>query len=546
MGAVTPTIYCNNAKIDGSYQVISIDVRREVNRIPFAELRLLDGSAAAQSFPISETDLFAPGSTIKLQARRESDTTDQVLFEGIVVRHAIEASAQGSTLIVGCKDVAVQLTGVRTSAVYPAMADGDIIAELLKTTQVKKGTFATTSVKHPDMVQFDCTPWDFIISRADALGLLVVVEDGTLSLAAMELGAGTPIKLGYGINQIYSVELEADAESQIAAVQSVAWDPNTQKMTTPVSASDVSTAPGNFVPKTLASAMKNSKRTLTALDKGQSGELQTLADSRMARSRMAMVRGRMSVAGFAPCKLLTPVTLAGLGKRFNGKTMITGVRHQIDRDGWNTDLQFGLSPEEFITRPNVSATPATGMLPPISGLQIGKVVSGDDDTKEPRVKVILPGISAKTESAVWARFASFDAGKDHGAYFRPQKDDEVVVGFLNGDPRCPVILGSLYSSGIPIPAALGKVEEKNLNRGLVSKLGTTLGFIEDKKAKLLLKMPSGAQLLLDDDKEEITLSDKHGNEIKLDKNGIALASAKKFTVDAKDAVTIKGSKVDVQ
>ena len=47
--------------------------------------------------------------------------------------------------------------------------------------------------------------------------------------------------------------------------------------------------------------------------------------------------------------------------------------------------------------------------------------------------------------------ATLDAGKERGTFFRPEIGDEVVVGFLNDDPRHPVILGMCHSSAKPAP-----------------------------------------------------------------------------------------------
>ena len=62
----------------------------------------------------------------------------------------------------------------------------------------------------------------------------------------------------------------------------------------------------------------------------------------MARNRMSLIRGRIAVAGF---KDLTPgyYRVKGIGERFNGDTLVTGIRHQVDEIGWQTDVQFGLS-----------------------------------------------------------------------------------------------------------------------------------------------------------------------------------------------------------
>ena len=54
------------------------------------------------------------------------------------------------------------------------------------------------------------------------------------------------------------------------------------------------------------------------------------------------------------------------------------------------------------------------------------------------------------------------------------------------------------------------------------------------------------KLLLDDDAEEVSLADQHGNKITMNKDGIVLKSAKDFKIDASGNVEIKGSKVDVK
>ena len=41
-------------------------------------------------------------------------------------------------------------------------------------------------------------------------------------------------------------------------------------------------------------------------------------------------------------------------------------------------------------------------------------------------------------------------------YMLPEVDDEVLVGFVNDDPRDPVIQGMLHSSAKPAPIKPGK------------------------------------------------------------------------------------------
>ena len=118
--------------------------------------------------------------------------------------------------------------------------------------------------------------------------------------------------------------------------------------------------------------------------------------------------------------------------------------------------------------------------------------------------------------------SSLDAGKDRGAFFRPEVNDEVVVGFLDDDPRYPIILGTLHSGAKPAPF---KATDSNHEKGFVTR--SKLQFIfNDEKKSIVLQTPKGKKLVIDDDGDEISLTDQHGNKIKMNASGIVLESVK--------------------
>lgn len=64
---------------------------------------------------------------------------------------------------------------------------------------------------------------------------------------------------------------------------------------------------------------------------------------------------------------------------------------------------------------------------------------------EGRIEISLPGIAGKA-GPYPARIASFMAGDKRGAVFLPEKNDQVLVAFVNGSPNDPVVIGCLWSS----------------------------------------------------------------------------------------------------
>lgn len=544
MSTVTATISSAHQVMPATYELLSIDVVNEVNRIPYAQITILDGDAAKQKFAISDTAFFEPGKEIEIKLRYEGGA-DVSVFKGLVVRHAVEAGEQGLILTVEMKDSAIKLTRARRSEIYREKTDSEVIGTLITNSGLTKGKMATTQPAHPELVQYYCTDWDFILSRADAYGMVVVVEQGKISLAEIKLSGSPAHTYEFGISEIYNFEIEVDANHQYAEVESIAWDLKNQTLTQATKAKDFSLTQGNLKPATVAKAVGGALQTLSDAVPLDPKTLQAWANAAMIKSRMSMIRGRISAPGFGDIHCLELMEVAGVGKRFNGKTLITGVRHRVDVNGWQTDVQFGLSADAFASKADVMDRPAAGQLPGVNGLQIGLVTDYADPDKQSRVKVMLPGIDAQ-KGEVWARLSSPDAGKGRGYFFRPEPGDEVIVGFFNDDPRQAVILGAMFNAKNTPPDDMEKNSDKNLAKGIVSRSGLTLGFLDDDKPAVFIKTPGLNTIIFDDSDEMIQIKDQHGNTITMNKDGVVIKSVKDFKIDASGNVEIKGVKVDVK
>ena len=546
MSFATATILSEGSPIDPGYDLISIDIRREVNRIPSARLVLVDGDAAERKFSISDAAVFEPGKEIEIRFGYENETPDTTVFKGRVMRHGVEADNEDSRLWVELKDAAIKLTQVRNGKVFRQQTDAQVIQSIIGASGLKSGELSPTEPQHPEIVQYYCTDWDFILSRADAYGLLVVVNDGEISLRKIDLQGKPSYSFEYGLSEIYNFEIEADATFQYAELRSIGWDLKEQKTAGPTTAKTFHLSQSNLDGSSLAAKVGFGAYTLSHPVPLETSELQAWADGRMVRSRMSMIRGRLGLDGLAGIKLLDLIEIKGIGTRFNGNTQITGICHRLDSEGWRTDLQFGLSPHRFSRESNILEVPSAGLLPAVSGIQIGVVVGlAEDPEKQFRVKVRLPCIDATDAGPVWARLASPYAGNGRGQFFWPEIGDDLVVGFLNDDPRQPIILGALHSSKNAPPTDLAPAD-KNLQKGFVTKNGTTLRFVDDEKASVFIETPQKNKIRFDDDSEGIYISDQHGNTLTMDKNGIQIKSAKDLTIEASGNVAIKGSKVDVK
>src|SRR3954469_18659740 len=84
---VSSTILSGGTAVSTAYHVLSVVVSKEVNRIPSAQIVMVDGDVASQTFEISNTPDFEPGKEIEIKLGYQS--SEETVFKGIVVKHSI-------------------------------------------------------------------------------------------------------------------------------------------------------------------------------------------------------------------------------------------------------------------------------------------------------------------------------------------------------------------------------------------------------------------------------------------------------------------------
>jgi Rhs element Vgr protein len=533
---VTMAILVEGKEVPSTFHVQSITVDREVNRIPRASIQLEDGEASKATFPASNSELFVPGKKIEIQFGYRSQ--NQTVFKGAIVKQHIKIRKNGNVLTVDCSADAVKATSAKKNRYYIDKKDSDVIEEILDAHGLAKDVEATTpSLK--EVVQYDSTDWDFLVCRAEANGQLVMVEDDKVRVARPDAGSSPVLQLAYG-STVLELDAEMDARWQSKGIKAVSWKAADQAIVDADAAEPTLPAAGNVAAADLAKVMGDDTDEIMhggAIDESQ---LQVWADARLLRMRLARLRGRAKCQGFAGVLPGKIVQITGIGARFEGKLYVSGVRQTVAGGNWETDIQFGLSHELFSEIHDLRPLPASGLLPVVSGLQIGIVTALENDPDgEDRIKCRLPLVSP-SEEGVWARLATLDAGKDRGTYFRPEIDDEVVVGFLNQDPRHPVIIGACHSSARPAPEP---AKDDNNHKGYVSREKLKFTFDDEKKV-IGLETPAGNKFSLSEDAKGMVLEDQNGNKITLDTSGITIESAKDLVFKASKDVKLSGTNTE--
>jgi phage baseplate assembly protein V len=150
------------------------------------------------------------------------------------------------------------------------------------------------------------------------------------------------------------------------------------------------------------------------------------------------------------------------------------------------------------------------------GVVEAEVVEVNDTENQGRVKVRFPWFDENMVTE-WCRVCQFYAGNDYGAVWTPEVGTEVLVAFIHGDMRQPIVIGGLYN-GVDKPATQ-RTKEK------------------DEK---LIRTKAGHEILLADtkDQERIVILDKskkHRIEISTKDKSITIKSdGGKLSLAAKD------------
>jgi Rhs element Vgr protein len=553
MGALQASIWNETGELSPlSRRLTEVEIIREVNRVPSAELVLQDGDFARREFALSNEADLAPGKELRIKLEyvgaSENGRGGQKappLFAGMIVRQSVEADVSGSRLKLELKSKSYAMTLRRRSRVFRDQKDSDAFRSILEEYGLPAGQLDDTATVHAELVQYNCTDWDFLLSRADFNGLWVVVGlDGEgkeiVDIVRPQIAEAADFVITLGMNQppVYSMEMEADLSDQCGTVESFSWNSKTQKMTRVASAVDFSLAQGNLDPTALSAAIGSDKVALQSPAESNEEELQAWADAFVVKSRLSLLRGQISVKGEAFYQTNKTLEIKGVSERFNGRTLITGLRHDAGLQGWTSSLQFGRPASWFAAQADVSGSPAAAMSPPIHGLHIGKVEAYESDQERKlRVKVSAPAIHEK-EGLLHARLGTPYAGKSHGLFFRPEVGDEVILGFFDDDPRHAVILGALYSEEFPPPVEDGQIDAENNTKAWLSRQGIKMIWDEKGPALHIVSQEQGGKKMqVSLGKDALEISDMKGNLIKMDDQGITIQSDK--------AVTLVAPKVDV-
>lgn len=223
-----------------------------------------------------------------------------------------------------------------------------------------------------------------------------------------------------------------------------------------------------------------------------------------------------------------------------GKFLVTAVTHTIDERGHYTNTFEGIvSTTERLLVKNYHR--------PNPDMQLADVLDNDDPEGQGRIKVKFKWACQTNDATEWLRVmspnaGSGDSGPNRGFHVIPEKGDQVVIAFEEGNIARPVVLGSVYHG----KSGDSKGFKNSNTKGLTSRKGSTLQFRDDSHG-ITLSTSAANTIEIEEEKDEIfiTAAKKITIQVGSKKDGKVVPMSS-ITLDVDGAINIVGKIVNIQ
>ncbi|HYD37112.1 MAG TPA: phage baseplate assembly protein V [Allosphingosinicella sp.] len=174
------------------------------------------------------------------------------------------------------------------------------------------------------------------------------------------------------------------------------------------------------------------------------------------------------------------------------------------------------------------------------GLYAGVVEDNKDPEDRGRVRVKLEWISADFTTD-WANVAQIYAGDGYGAYWIPEIEDQVIVAFMRGQLRQPIVLGSIYSQ-LATPKL---VRSSSSDPKYFRTKGGHMLLMEDGTGRKveLIDATGDNSVVIDSEANSITV--KSGGNVTVEAGGSLVLKGKDITIKASTTVTVSGTTINL-
>lgn len=434
-----PQILCAG-KVLENFVAVRVEIRRSVQWIPEASIVL-------QRPKCSKTTWWKECSALAAKCKPGEELTIKEgsleVFMGLIVEQSVVFKDKEFRLLV--KHPLQRLVNTLRSQVFKDKNDDQIVASLLQEHGISFSTSQMSTV-HKQMIQWDCSDWQFLQSRLAAYPVWLIPTRKKVECRPPLLGRKIHVVSADSGDPKKEVKVEDaqwrfsnDVQSKGVTLQY--WDVGEQKLSTAVTGK-ANPIGGGGLATTINPLSGKHGLALKQSVWSVNSEAQALVDARQLAQLAAGIQVWLRVREYSgegeitlTYELGDTLELRGFGSGFSGQGVISMLEHTWVRGKWTCVVATGM--------PLVQAQDSAS-LPRNTRPIIGVVQPYQLDTLGlNRLPILIPMLGV--QEPLFARMGSPYASKDMGLCLYPEAYDEVIVTFVDDDPRYPLILGSLHN-----------------------------------------------------------------------------------------------------
>ena len=525
----------NGKDLDYKFPINYIEVTNYVNNIPYCVIKLYEFTDIDNEFLLNNSDLKI-GADVEVEY--DDNNVKNTIFKGIIVNKSflLDSDIEESYVVLKCYHKFFNMTLTTNCNYFIDKTDKEIVEEILSKYGYSSNV-GSMILKREFLYQNNISDWDFINNIARHYGYVVDIDKDKLTIDKPKKDKSNQ-KIILGDNVI-NINLTLDGESQIEGFEGKYWDIKKQSCSNVESSNNSSE--NSFGNVNSSDLIKNSGKQKCNIinDSFNETEYKTYLDGFIELNRYSKIQGNVTILGNKDIKQNTTIEISNFSDVFNGSAYINKVQHiyKNEDSGWITKVYVGLKKQD---KYNIKDNFNIGN---IVGLKYGVVLKIDGDPENNfRVFVNIPTIN-KSEEGIWCRLSSIYASNNCGITFFPEKGDEVILGFIENNPKEPIIIGNVYNNKNKSSVT---IDAENNIKSIKTKSGMEINFNEKDKI-LKINTSEKRSITISDKDESLELLNDNGK-IVINKDSIDVKSSKDINIDgnnitlsANGTIKIKGT-----
>jgi phage protein D len=530
-------------------------------------LRMPDAFVIAfrdEAHTVLDTAGFKVGAKVKIQATMPGGDAPKDLISGEVTSIEAEYDLLGAKAVVRGYDFMHRLSAGRRTKTWTNVTYADVVSEIVSAAHLD-AQMESSGGTLDHVIQGNVSDLDFLYQVSQRVGFDITIEDKTLHFkkptkastappAPGNADIDKPTQLRWG-KRLLEFRARMSAVAQVTDVKVRGWNVKNREAVIGEASAETESTKLTMSPADLARAVGG--ETLVVVDRpvGEQGAAGDMAKAIADQVASAAYEATAVAIGAPELKAGVAVPVSNVDPALAGNWVISTARHEFGSGAYRTYLEFSGRQDRSLHGLVSGGLSVPAARTSIPGVVIAVVTKNDDPDKLGRVKVKYPWMDDKAES-FWARLSRPAAGKDAGFIWIPDIDEEVVVGFEQGDLAHPLILGSLWNGKASMPETLmssisnGKVQI----HGIVSPAGHKVMFYDKEDGAGIMLITADQKVVISLGQGEKELSISCDGAVKISSTGdlemkadgaMKIEAGKGLDIKATGSVTVKGAKVGI-